>query len=243
LGKTNLSLQGTWDTYTYDENGRRINVPRWKAGKGIGRLRSTGTSYSYTMNNTTNPIKSLIALFSKEKPKVKKEEALQDEDLLEDDDFPEDDWMEDESYYDEGRNTRAPKNESGGYDADGYYINTVPWSLSFNYSLSLGYGEFVPKKKEYKYKFTQGLGISGSISPTPNWNINFNTNYDFDVKKFVTMQCTISRKMHCWNMSASVIPIGPYKSYSFTISASSSLLRDLKYDQSSSYYDAMYWGK
>ena len=33
LFKSNLSLQGNFDTYLYDENGRHINVPRWKAGK------------------------------------------------------------------------------------------------------------------------------------------------------------------------------------------------------------------
>ena len=31
----------------------RVNIPRWRAGKGIGRLSSTGTSFSYTFNNNT----------------------------------------------------------------------------------------------------------------------------------------------------------------------------------------------
>ena len=41
-----LNLSGMFDTYTYDENGQRLDIPRWKAGKGIGRLRSTSTSFS-----------------------------------------------------------------------------------------------------------------------------------------------------------------------------------------------------
>ena len=48
-----LNLSGMFDTYTYDENGQRLDIPRWKAGKGIGRLRSTSTSFSYTFNNDT----------------------------------------------------------------------------------------------------------------------------------------------------------------------------------------------
>lgn len=48
-----LNLNGQFDTYTYDENGRRVDIPRWKAGKGIGRLRGTSTSFSYTFNNDT----------------------------------------------------------------------------------------------------------------------------------------------------------------------------------------------
>jgi len=100
---------------------------------------------------------------------------------------------------------------------------------------------FDKKKREYPYKFSQTLGISGNITPTKNWNITFNTSYDFDYKRFATMQCSITRQMHCWSMSASVIPIGPYQSYNFTIAVSSSMLQDLKYNQSSSYYDAMRW--
>ncbi|MDE7388953.1 MAG: LPS-assembly protein LptD, partial [Muribaculaceae bacterium] len=53
----NLSLSATWDVYTYklDQYGRpyRCNVTRLQAGKGYGRLSSTGTSFSYTFNNST----------------------------------------------------------------------------------------------------------------------------------------------------------------------------------------------
>ena len=53
----NLNLSATWDVYTYQLNSAgnpvRVNIPRWKAGKGLGRLSSTGTSFSYTFNNDT----------------------------------------------------------------------------------------------------------------------------------------------------------------------------------------------
>ena len=53
----NLNLNATWDVYTYQLSPTgtpvRVNVPRWKAGKGLGRLSSTGTSFSYTFNNNT----------------------------------------------------------------------------------------------------------------------------------------------------------------------------------------------
>ena len=50
-------MSATWDTYTYqlDSYGNpvRVNKPRWTVGKGLGRLSSTGTSFSYTFNNDT----------------------------------------------------------------------------------------------------------------------------------------------------------------------------------------------
>ncbi len=55
------------------------------------------------------------------------------------------------------------------------------------------------------------------------------------------MNCNISRDLHCFTMRASVIPVGPYKSYNFHISVKSSLLSDLKYDKRSSQSNGVKW--
>ena len=125
----------------------------------------------------------------------------------------------------------------GEFDENGYLKNAVNWNLSFNYSLRYGYGEFDTDIMEYKGALTHNFGLSGSIQPTKNWNLTFNTDYNFDLKKFTNINCTLTRNLHCWSMSASFIPIGPYKSYNFTIRANSSMLQDLKYEQRSSPYD------
>jgi hypothetical protein len=240
FGSYTLSLQGVFDTYIYDANGKKINVPRWKAGKGIGHLKSTGTSFSYSLTNET-----LRKLFGGGGDDDKKSPPTPNA-------TGEAENENEEGLANESNMTQEPHDLRGGhkattgtYDSDGYYIVKIPWSLSFNYSMSLGYGPWNERSKEtreYPYKLTHNLGLSGNISPTQGWSLSFNTSYDFDYKKFATMQCTISRTMHCWSMSASVIPIGPYQSYNFTIAVNSSLLQDLKYTQSSNYRDAMNWG-
>ena len=60
----------------------------------------------------------------------------------------------------------------------------------------------------------------------------FDAHYNFDLKRITNMTLSISRDLHCWQLSASVIPIGPYKSYTVTIGVKSQLLKDLKYQQS-----------
>jgi len=233
----NLSLQATFDTYTYNENGTRINVTRWEAGKGIGRLRSTGTAFSYSLNNEV--IKKLFSRGSKTNSSSGEDNSNLEQIGVSDVDGD----------LDEAPRTslRKAKQSDANYDDDGYFILSIPWSLNFNYSMSIGYNNdiraFNKEKREYPYRVTQTLGMSGNISPTKNWSFNFNTSYDFDYKKFATMQCSVVRQMHCWQMSASIIPIGPYQSYSFSIAVNSSLLKDLKYSQSSSYRDVMNWGE
>lgn len=237
-----LNLQGAFETYTFSEDGTRINVPRWKAGKGIGRLKSTGTSFSYTLSN-----ESLKRLFARKGSDPNSESFSKDQLSPGDDALEQEEEEISTGPPQRAQSIRQKKKSEGEYDDDGYLLLSIPWSLNFNYSLSLttdmSRSAFNPVKREYPYRVSQILGISGNISPTKAWSFSFNTSYNFDEKKFATMQCSLSRKMHCWTMTASMIPIGPYQSYSFTIAVSSSMLQDLKYQQSSSSRDALNWGR
>ena len=226
-----LSLNANWEPYLYalDKNNNpvRVNKLRILNGKGFGKLISTGTSFSYSLNQDT---------FNKWFGK--KEEGA-DNNANTNNRLPDDGTIgqnpnetgQTRSVFDKGgQNT-------GDYDRDGYLNNAVQWNLSFNYSVRYGYGEFDRKQMEYKGKLTHNLGLSGSIQPTKNWNFTFNTDYNFDISRFTNINCSLTRNLHCWSMSASFIPIGPYKSYNFTIRANASLLQDLKYDQRNSPYD------
>ena len=229
-----LNLNCIFDTYTYDvdANGNpvRKNVTRWQAGKGFGRLRSTGTSFSYTFSNET--FKKWFGGAEEKNVKPEKPDQGRKE---------EEEEEEDSSTSKSGSRLLGQKKEQGEYDADGYMVTSVPWSLSFSYSMRLGYGKFDPEKKEYKYKVTNSLSFNGSLQPTKNWRMNFNATYDFDMKKISYMTCSFTRNMHCWQLTGSVVPVGPYKSYSFTVAVSSSLLKDLKYDKRNNYRDGQTW--
>jgi hypothetical protein len=232
----NLNLSATWDPYTYRLNSSgspvRVNVPRWKAGKGWARLSSTGTSFSYTFNNQT---------FKKKKSDDKNGKGNDNDDTP----FDGEEGNEADDFNDYGDVKRArrrqAKEEALSADADGYAKWECPWSLTFNYSVNYGYGAFDYDKLEYKGKWTQNLSFSGNIRPTTNWNFSFSASYNFDLKKIAYMNCSISRDLHCFTMSASMVPFGPYKSYNFHISVKSSLLKDLKYDKRSSNTNGIQW--
>ena len=223
----NLQMSATWDTYTYqlDSYGNpvRVNKPRWTVGKGLGRLSSTGTSFSYTFNNDTF------------KKKDKGSDTKKTQQNLPQNNMPPDPNMSDDE------EESSSGNDDVQFGPDGYAIWEVPWSLSINYSVNYGYGTFNKKKMEYNGKFTQNLSLSGNINLTKNWSFNFSASYDFEAKKIAYMNCNITRDLHCWSMSASFVPVGPYKSYNFHISVKSSLLQDLKYDKRGNSYDRLDW--
>ncbi len=229
----NLNLNATWDPYTYQLNssGRpvRVNVPRWKAGKGWVRLASTGTSFSYTFTNHTY-----------KKKKDNNKDNPKDDDLTEEEAFTGDATNDDFKQRVAMRRANARKEEQTA-DADGYEKWECPWSLTLNYSVNYGYGDFDYQKMEYKPKWTQNLSFSGNIRPTKGWNFSLSASYSFELKKIAYMNCSITRDLHCFTMSASFVPFGPYKSYNFHIAVNASMLRDLKYDKRSSNDNTIKW--
>jgi hypothetical protein len=235
-----LNLSGVFDTYTYGYNETtktpyRVNVPRWQAGKGIGRLRSTSTSFSYTFSNDT-----FKKWFGKKDGDDKNSASTDPEHMPGEEDETDD--LTDMPPPETGTRLRKEKkSQSGDYDDDGYYIATVPWSFSFSYNLGLGYGAFEPEKLEYRYTLRHALSFNGNLQPAKYWRLSFNASYDFDTKRISYMTCNITRDLHCFQMSASVVPVGYRKSYMFSIAVNSSLLKDLKYQQSSSFRSGQTW--
>ena len=85
----------------------------------------------------------------------------------------------------------------------------------------------------YPFRLTQNISLSGSIGFGNGWKISTSTSYDISNKKWSYTNFNVSRDLHCWNMTASFVPFGPYKSYTFHIGVNASMLKDLKYDKTS----------
>lgn len=235
-----LNLSGSFDPYMYqsyqDASGnlqyRAVDKLRILNGRGIGGLRGTGTSFSYTFNNETwSKIKKLFGGKDKDEDKSKNKKKDEDKTATT---VPKQDTNMGDMAAQAGEKQSASlygNQDENSYDSDGYLINTVPWNVSVNYGINYSRDTFNHEKNDFNYKFTHSLMLSGSIQPTKNWSFNFSASYDFEAKKIANMTIGISRDLHCWSFTASAIPFGLYKSYNFTIGVKSSLLKDLKYDK------------
>jgi len=222
-----VNVSATFDPYMYDVNsyGRPVKVDKLRIsnGKGFGRLKSTGYSISPSINQDT---------FKKWFGKGDKSNTTDDKGATANIDGDNIDGEESTEEKKKGSLFDKGKEEEGEYDSDGYLKNDFKWNLSFNYSFNYAYSSrFDYDNKEYKRSLTHNLGVSGSIQPTKNWNFTFSTSYDFDQKRFAQVNCSLTRNLHCWSLSASFVPIGLYKSYFVSLRANSSMLQDLKYDK------------
>lgn len=120
---------------------------------------------------------------------------------------------------------------SGNYED--YVDFSIPWDMGFNYSLN-----YSGANKSYPNgRLNQTLGFRGNVSLTEKWRLSMNTNFDISAGEFSFTTFSVNRDLHCWAMSFNFVPFGYMKSYSFTINAKSSLLRDLKLEKKQSHYD------
>ena len=210
----NLNISATWDVYKYELNaaGNPVRVNKLRLTHGGGWGRLSSTGTSFSYTFNNDTFKRKNR--AKRSPRPGEEPS---------------------------QSQPSSPEENSTELAGGYQKWEVPWSLTLNYSVNYGYGSFDKEKMEYQGRWTHNLSFNGSIQPTKNWRISFSASYDFDNHKIAYMNCNISRQMHCFEMSASFVPVGPYKSYNFHIAVKSSILQDVKYDKRSSYSNGVKW--
>ena len=214
----------------------------WEHGK-IGRFQGMSQNLSYTLDNTkvSNLFKWLRGEKVEKKDKKKRGRNGEDE---EDDELSEVETNIDPEM--EKAKHGAKKEDAGKADTDedGYMAFSLPWSISFGYGISMREntsGTFNYSTMRYPYSFTQNLNISGNVRISDGWNISFSSGYDFDSHKISMTTASLSRDLHCFNMSCSVV-LAPYTSYNFSFRCNASTLTDaLKYDKRSGYSNSVQW--
>jgi len=242
-----FNLSAVFASYVYEADSvgatpkESDNVTYWQQGK-IGRFQGMSQNLSYSLDNKK------VANFFKwlrgekiDKKDEKKEKPKDDEEELDDLDLNSniDKDMEKAKH---GAKREGGKAET---DEDGYLAFKVPWTLSFGYGISMREDTDVKKfnydTMRYPYKFTQTLNVSGNIRISDGWNINFSSGYDFENSKISMTQASLSRDLHCFNMSCSVV-LAPYTSYNFSFRCNASTLTDaLKYDKRSGNTNSVQW--
>lgn len=206
----------------------------------FGRFLGMSQNLSYTLDN--KKVSDLIKWLKGERPKRKND---RDSRANRDDDY--DTGVETNVDEDMERGKHGARKDNAGKaetDEDGYMAFNLPWSLSLGYGVTMREntsGKFNYDSMRYPYKFTQNLNVSGNLRISDGWNISFSSGYDFENHKISMTTASLSRDLHCFNMSCSVV-LAPYTSYNFSFRCNAATLTDaLKYDKRSSYSNAVQW--
>lgn len=232
-----FSMNAQFATYAYelDANGKPYvgNHTEWGYGR-LPRFQGMSQNFSFTLNP-----EKLKKWFGRKDDK-------DDDKVSVDSDGP-DTNIESNMDDDLEKGKYAAKKKRGNIaetDDDGYMSFNMPWSLTIGYGITMREntaGKFNTKTMRYPYKFTQTLNFSGNIRISDGWNINFSSGYDFENHAMSMTTASLSRDLHCFNMSASIV-LAPYTSYNFTFRCNAATLTDaLKYDKRSGITNAVQW--
>lgn len=233
-----FNLNAVFATYAYelDENGTPYVSNHTEYSKGrFGRFQGLSQNISFTLN----PEKLKKWFGGGDDEKEDEEDTENDEDN--------DTGVESNIDDDMVNGQKSAKKKNSGKaetDEDGYMKFSMPWSLTVGYGISMREntsGKFNTKTMRYPYAFTQTLNFSGNIRISDGWNISFSSGYDFENHDISMTTASLSRDLHCFSMSCSVV-LAPYTSYNFSFRCNAATLTDvLKYDKRSGYSNAVQW--
>ena len=237
--KYTYSMNAVFATYAYekDENGRVYvgDHTEWSRGR-FGRFQGTAQNITYSISNET-----FRKLFGKKHSTTTSDDEL-DEELDEDEET--DPTMQNVDPDRKKGKTGANQESNGDVDEDGYLKFSLPWSINIGYGVTIRentQGRFNDKRMRYPYKLSHTLNFSGNIRISEGWNINFSSGYDFNMHKLSMTTASLSRDLHCFQMSCSMV-ISPYTSYNFTFACKAGTLADaLKWKKQSSYSSNIDW--
>jgi hypothetical protein len=213
VGNFGINLSATIDPYEVTPQGVRYNKLMLRRGL-LGRVISTGWSFGYTFKSRQNKTQSAINDINTIPPEYFNP------------------FSDPYGLMDPTLRRR--------YMAQTYYDFSIPWNLGFNYVISYGISYMNNGTTGFKRNITQTIGINASVNLTPKTGISVTSGFDIQNRKLTTTSISITRDLHCWQMSFVWIPFGTHKSWSFNIGVKASSLADLKYDKSQSMYDNLF---
>ncbi len=105
---------------------------------------------------------------------------------------------------------------------------SIPWNITLSYSFS----ESRPTPQYYSRSST--LNASLSFNLTELWQVSTSGSYDFVRKEHFIPSVSVTRDLHCWQMSFSWFPMGYLEGYRFELKVKAPQLQDIKVTKQSS---------
>lgn len=201
FNKVNFTTSANFDPYEVNSEGRDTNILVWKRKPiSLGRM--------------TNASISLSTSFKGGNKKTGEESGVKPGEP------PPDTGLNPDQYNSEMAYIRNNPGEFADFN--------IPWSVNLSYSFSL-YKTF-RQGLGFRNTLTQNMTFNGTLNITPKWQMAVTGSYNFSLNQLIPLSISISRDLHCWQMSISITPVGYQgnRYFSINISPKSPLLRDLK---------------
>lgn len=207
-----INFAATFDPYAIDNNGRRINTLNINNGGGIARLTSARLNTGFSLNSE---------MFQKGGEKKKGSEEQQSPD------YGANPFELDDPRGDQSRLDRGNRGNNDAEEDIPLYNTKLPWDARFTYVATYSNNNRQGEITNHSLMF------SGNIQLSPKWEVGFNSGYDIKNKGFADTRFNFKRDLGSFNLSFDWTPFGRYERWYFFIGISSSILKDLKWEDRS----------
>ena len=208
FNKINITASGQLDPYDVNGQGQRVNRLLWqRKALTLGRLISDNVSLSTSLRGG-----------DKTKDNSKTQVTASDEAAQLG--LTDDQYNSDLAYI---------RNNPGEY-AD----FNVPWSVNLAYALTFSKNFIIPSG--FASTISQNVNFGGTLGLTKKWQLAVNGYYNISQGELNQVSLSLSRDLHCWQMSISVSQSSLSRFFSINISPKSPLLRDIRVNRTRSYY-------
>ncbi|MEC8602702.1 MAG: putative LPS assembly protein LptD [Bacteroidota bacterium] len=206
--KLNLNIGATFDPYSINTNGNRINKLNITNGGGLVRMTSANINLSYAIDS-----KSFDSDSSKDNSENLSGGGRNDDLFGQSQDLTKSTFDDNEEEEDTSKNNLTE------------YINKIGWDFRFTHSLTY------LNNRGQRDIGNNSLMFSGNIMLSKKWKVGGSSGFDFKNKGFTYTQLRFERDLDSWKMNFSWVPFSVRESWYFFIGIKSGFLSDLKYDK------------
>ena len=206
--KLNVNIGATFDPYSINSNGIRINKFNISNGGGLVRMTSANVNLSYSIDSKS------FGSDSKNENSENLTGGGRSDDLF-------------------GQSQDLTRSTFDNNDSDDdkskknikEYINKIGWDLRLAHSLTY------LNNRGQKDIGSNSLMFSGNLMLSKKWKVGGSSGFDFKNKGFTYTQLRFERDLDSWKMNFSWVPFSVRESWYFFIGIKSGFLSDLKYDK------------
>ena len=206
--KLNLNIGATFDPYSINANGNRINKLNITNGGGLVRMTSANINLSYAIDS-----KSFDSDSNKDNSENLSGGGRNDDLFGQSQDLTKSTFDDNEEEEDTSKNNLTE------------YINKIGWDFRFTHSLTY------LNNRGQRDIGNNSLMFSGNIMLSKKWKVGGSSGFDFKNKGFTYTQLRFERDLDSWKMNFSWVPFSVRESWYFFIGIKSGFLSDLKYDK------------
>ena len=107
-----------------------------------------------------------------------------------------------------------------------YDREDADFSIPWNISISFNFSQTQPTPQSYSRSASMNASLSFNL--TEKWQVSTSGSYDFVRKQHYIPSVSVTRDLHCWQMSFSWQPMGTLEGYRFEIKVKAPQLQDIK---------------